>query len=77
MNSLRRFWAVLVARNKEFLRDRGAVAWNLLFPLFAVFGFAFAYSGKPRDVFTVGVVGEVSSLPPGLASTHWVEVPSL
>ncbi len=65
----RRFWAVLVGRNKEFLRDRGALGWNLLFPFFVVFGMAFAFSGKGQDVFKVGVVGPVPSLPPGFAAT--------
>lgn len=64
-----RFWAVLVGRNKEFLRDRGALGWNLLFPFFVVFGMAFAFSGKGQDVFKVGVVGEIASLPPGFAAT--------
>ncbi len=69
--SPKRVWAVLVARNKEFVRDRGALAWNFMFPLLAVFGFAFAFSGKPRDVFTVGVVGQ-EALPPGLAATRYI-----
>ncbi len=64
-----RFWAVLVARNKEFLRDRGALGWNFLFPFFVVFGMAFAFSGRGQDVFKVGVVGEVSALPPGFGAT--------
>lgn len=66
---MRRFWAVLVGRNKEFLRDRGALGWNLLFPFFVVFGMAFAFSGKGQDVFKVGVVGEAAALPPGFAAT--------
>lgn len=66
---MRRFWAVLTGRNKEFLRDRGALGWNLLFPFFVVFGMAFAFSDKAQDVFKVGVVGEISSLPSGFSST--------
>ncbi|PIR15469.1 MAG: ABC transporter permease [Elusimicrobia bacterium CG11_big_fil_rev_8_21_14_0_20_64_6] len=66
---MRRFRAVLIGRNKEFLRDRGAVGWNILFPFFVVFGMAFAFSEKAQDVFKVGVVGEISSLPSGFAST--------
>lgn len=66
---MRRFWAVLIGRNKEFLRDRGAVGWNILFPFFVVFGMAFAFSEKAQDAFKVGVVGEASSLPSGFAST--------
>ncbi len=66
---IKRFWAVMIGRNKEFLRDRGALGWNLLFPFFVVFGMAFAFSDKGQDVFKVGVVGEVASLPPGFGST--------
>ncbi len=64
-----RFWAILIGRNKEFLRDRGALGWNLLFPFFVVFGMAFAFSDKGQDVFKIGVVGEVSALPAGFAAT--------
>ena len=53
--SLKRFYAVLMARNNEFLRDRSALAWNILFPALIVAGFAFAFSGTPLDQFKVGV----------------------
>ena len=72
MNSFRRSWAVFVARNKEFLRDRGALAWNLMFPLFVVFGMAFAFNGRNQEVFKIGVVGVVEALPPGFAATRYV-----
>ncbi|MFA7632666.1 MAG: ABC transporter permease [Thiohalomonadaceae bacterium] len=55
---MRRLWAVFVARNKEFLRDRSAMGWNLLFPVLIVAGFAFAFSGEPAPLFKVGVAGE-------------------
>lgn len=54
--SWRRFYAVLVARNKEFLRDRAALAWNLVFPVLIVIGFAFAFSGSNNDQYKVGVI---------------------
>jgi ABC-2 type transport system permease protein len=73
MSALRRFWAVFVARNKEFLRDRGALAWNMLFPFFVVFGMAFAFSGNNQEVFKIGVVGRTSALPPGFAATRYVK----
>lgn len=53
--SLKRFWAILVARNKEFLRDRAALAWNLFFPFLVVFGFAYMFTVDEQDVFKVGV----------------------
>lgn len=73
MSAARRFWAVFVARNKEFLRDRGALGWNLLFPFFVVFGMAFAFSGRGQDVFTVGVTGEHGAVPAGFAATRHVK----
>jgi ABC-2 type transport system permease protein len=56
--NLRRLAAVFVARNKEFVRDRSALAWNILFPVLIVAGFAFAFSGQRLDLYKVGVVGE-------------------
>ncbi len=53
---LNRLWRLFTARNKEFYRDRGSMSWNLLFPVLIIAGFAFAYSGKPKPLFTVGVV---------------------
>ncbi len=52
----RRFLAVLVARNKEFLRDRAALSWNIMFPVLIVIGFAFAFSGGDNTEYKVGVV---------------------
>ncbi len=54
---LPRIRAMVHARNMEFLRDRGTLFWNLLFPFFLIFGFAFAFSGGDERVFTVGVYG--------------------
>ena len=53
--SWRRFRAVLRARNREFIRDRSALGWNIAFPVLIVAGFAFAFSGKPMDLYKVGV----------------------
>lgn len=55
---LRRFLAVFIARNREFLRDRSAMAWNILFPALLVFGIAFALSGPGVDLYKVGVLGD-------------------
>lgn len=57
----RRFWAVFVCRNREFLRDRSALAWNLLFPVSLIAGFAFAFSGSALDLYKVGVMGDAST----------------
>ncbi len=52
---MRRFWAVFVARNKEFYRDRGAFGWNLLFPVIVIFGFAYSFSGNQQNLYKVGI----------------------
>lgn len=57
---LRRFYAVLKARNLEFVRDKSALGWNFLFPILIVAGFAFAFSGKNIDIYKVGVYGELT-----------------
>ncbi len=57
----RRFWAVFICRNREFLRDRSTLTWNLLFPLSLIVGFAFAFSGSDPNLYKVGVIGDASA----------------
>ena len=59
--NLRRFNAVLKARNHEFIRDKSALGWNFLFPILIVVGFAFAFSDKSIDVYKIGVYGSSAS----------------
>ena len=51
-----RFVSVLMARNREFLRDRSALAWNIIFPLLIIFGFAYAFTGDQLGHYKVGVI---------------------
>ena len=55
MTMLRRVWAIFLARNREFMRDRASLAWNLILPVALVFGLSFAFDGQ-RDEYTVGVL---------------------
>ena len=59
----RRFIALLSARNREFLRDRSAIAWNTLFPILIVMGFAFAFTTDDDQLFKVGVAGSADDAP--------------
>jgi ABC-type multidrug transport system permease subunit len=54
---MRRFWAVFVARNLEFFRDRSTLIFNLVMPIFLIFGFAFAFPAGGGTSFKIGVVG--------------------
>jgi ABC-type multidrug transport system permease subunit len=40
-------------RNKEFIRDRSALGWSLVFPIFVIFGFSYSFSDKSQDLFKV------------------------
>jgi ABC-type multidrug transport system permease subunit len=58
---LRRIYAIFVSRNREFLRDRSSLAWNLLLPVGLVFGLSFAFDGQ-RDEYTVGVLQQEAEI---------------
>jgi ABC-type multidrug transport system permease subunit len=72
--SMRRFLAVVVARNREFYRDRTSLGWNLLMPVFTVLIFAFIFGGGPADQYKVGVLaagGDLATLQhPFLGTRH-------
>ena len=55
--SWQRFFAVLRARNKEFLRDRATLAWGLAFPMLMLCGMAFIFGGRSELTFKVAVLG--------------------
>lgn len=56
VDMLRRIGILFRARNKEFLRDRSALSWNILFPLFVIFGFSLLFSEDRQALYTVGVI---------------------
>lgn len=56
--SLNRFLALLYTRNKEFIRDRSSLGWNILMPVLIVAGFAFAFSGDIGKQFKVGIINQ-------------------
>lgn len=58
MRAWTRLYAMTWARSLEFLRDRSALAWNLLFPLVTVIGFAVIFSGPAPPMFKIAVLGD-------------------
>ncbi|PHS13171.1 MAG: ABC transporter permease [Kangiella sp.] len=53
---LNRIIAILVARNKEFVRDRGTLAWNFILPIFLLVGFSFMFGGDGKALYKIGVL---------------------
>jgi len=51
-----RVYALFVARNLEFMRDRSALAWNVLLPVLIIFVFAYAFTEDNPEKFKVGLV---------------------
>lgn len=58
---LKRIYAIFNARNREFLRDRGTLAWNLILPVALMLGLSFAFSND-RDAYSVGVFQEAAEI---------------
>ena len=56
-----RIYAIFKGRNREFLRDRSSLAWNLLLPVVLMFGLSAAFSGD-RNAYTVGVLQQESGI---------------
>lgn len=58
---MKEFFAIFVARNKEYYRDRAAIGWAFLFPILVIAACALAFSNPDTSVFAVGVHGDLSS----------------
>lgn len=73
---LKHFIAVLVARNREFLRDRSSWAWNIIFPIMLIAGLAVLFGDGDRALYKVGVFPAVDSSMPLFDIKHlgFVEV---
>jgi len=56
-----RIYAIFLGRNREFIRDRSNLAWNLLLPIALIFGLSYAFDGQ-RDEYTVGVLQESATI---------------
>ena len=57
----KRIYAIFQARNREFMRDRASLSWNLILPVALVFGLSFAFDGQ-RDEYRVGVLQEAAEI---------------
>lgn len=70
MASFSRFYAAFQARNKEFIRDRMAMTWNLIFPVMLIIGFTMIFSQDERSLFKVGVFKQADRQLPFLQTQY-------
>ena len=73
MFSARRCYAILVARNKEFYRDIGALGWTFLFPILVVVAFAYVFELDDDGLYKGAYVGKQA---PTISLISWVSYPS-
>ena len=70
------FIAIFLARNKEFLRDRSSLSWNIAFPILLVFGFSIIFSDDNNLLYKVGVIGtqqQLTTVLPNFAQTQHIQ----
>jgi ABC-type multidrug transport system permease subunit len=65
-----RIYAIFTARNREFLRDRGTLAWNLILPVILVFALAFIFGGAGRSQYTIGILLDGAADDAGSGTSH-------
>src|SRR5690606_35258678 len=73
--TMKKFLAIFRARNREFLRDRSTVGWNIILPIVLVFGLGFIFSDTHRPMFKVGVVAAGDARDPFLETEYVQFIP--
>ncbi|MDX1455645.1 MAG: ABC transporter permease [Gammaproteobacteria bacterium] len=59
---MKRFLAIFNARNREFIRDRSTLGWNIILPVVLVIGLGFIFSDDNKAMFKVAVLHHAASL---------------
>ncbi len=59
--NIHRIWAMFVARNREFFRDKATFGWNFAFPFLLILGIGLVFNGREYKQFKVGVFPPVSA----------------
>jgi ABC-type multidrug transport system permease subunit len=70
--NVKRFYAVVKARNIEFYRDKSSLGWNLIFPILMLLGLSFIFSGDGRSAYKVGVI-DLPSVQSGFIDTRYID----
>ncbi len=60
--NLKTVYSLIIARNKEFYRDRGSLTWALIFPLLVITAITFAFQDEDQVLFKAGILGDSEQL---------------
>lgn len=52
----KRIWALFIARNIEFYRDKSSLGWSMLFPFLIVAGFSMMFGEGKQNLYKAGIV---------------------
>lgn len=55
---MKAFIALLLARNKEFYRDRASISWAVILPIIIIVAVSIAFSGRDQQLFKIGVLAQ-------------------
>jgi len=73
--NIKTVFTLVVARNKEFYRDKGSVTWAIMFPLLVMVGITFAFKNQNQELFKIGVLGDKASIAQLAIAHHpWITV---
>lgn len=53
---MKTFLALLLARNKEFYRDKASISWAVILPVIIIMAVSVAFSGRDQQLFKIGVL---------------------
>lgn len=59
---MKKFLAIFHARNREFIRDRSTLGWNIILPVVLVVGLGFIFSDTNKPMFKVAVIHQAESI---------------
>lgn len=72
---MKRFLAIFHARNREFIRDRSTLGWNIILPIVLVIGLGFVFSNDNKPMFKVGVIAgqELAAINDSFLATRYIQ----
>lgn len=59
----KRIWALFMARNLEFYRDKSSLGWSILFPFLIVAGFSMMFGGQGQSLYKAGILEQAGAQP--------------